>query len=102
MKGTQGFTNKDHLVIKKVMIGFLISKSTLCFNRSFEQCVYLFELVSQVIKVAYGPLVFSSPEPNAQVSFSDQNSSIVCRRWHVVVVVVVVNFSHFHLLLRNH
>ena len=37
-------------------------------------------------------VLFSSPEPKAQVSFSDQNLSIV----------VVVNFSHFHLLLLNH
>ena len=40
-----------------------------------------------------GHTVFSSPEPKAQMSFSDQNLS--------VVVVVVVNFSHFHLL-ENH
>ena len=39
---------------------------------------------------------FSSPEPKAQVSFSDHNLSIV------VVVIVVVNFSHFHLLLVDH
>ena len=38
---------------------------------------------------------FSSPEPQAQVSFSDHNLS-------VVVVIAVVNFSHFHLLLQNH
>ena len=38
--------------------------------------------------------VFSSPEPKAQVSFSDHNLP--------VVVVVVVNFSHFHLLLQNY
>ena len=37
---------------------------------------------------------FSSPEPKAQVSFSDQNLS--------VVVDIVVNFSHFCLLLQNH
>ena len=36
-------------------------------------------------------IYFSSPESKAQVSFSDQNWS----------VVVVVNFSHFHLL-QNH
>ena len=39
---------------------------------------------------------FSSPELKAQVSFSDQNLSVV-----VVAVVVVVNFSYFHLLLQN-
>ena len=36
-------------------------------------------------------VVVSSPEPKARLSFSDQNLS-----------VVVVNFSHFHLLLQNH
>ena len=39
-------------------------------------------------------ILFSSPEPKAQVSFSDHNLS--------VVLIVVVNFSHFHLLLQNH
>lgn len=38
-------------------------------------------------------LVFSSPEPKTQVSFSDQFFSLS-------VVVVDVNFSY--LLLRNH
>ena len=42
-------------------------------------------------------LLFSSPEPKAQVSFSYQNLSVVRRS-----VVVVVNFLHFHLLLQNH
>ena len=36
--------------------------------------------------------VFCSREPKAQVSFVDPLS----------VVVVVVNFSHFHLVLKNH
>lgn len=35
---------------------------------------------------------FSSPEPKAQVSFSEQNLSVVCRR----------KLSQFHLLLQNH
>ena len=39
-------------------------------------------------------VIFSSPESKTQVSFSDQNLSLV--------VVVVVNFSHFRLLLQNH
>ena len=43
---------------------------------------------------------FSSPESKAQVSFSDQNLSIVrchrCRHRHCCQ-----NFSHFHLLLQN-
>ena len=41
-------------------------------------------------------LLFSSPEPKAQVSFSDEICPLS------VVVVVVVNFSDFHLLLQNH
>ena len=45
---------------------------------------------------------FSSPKPKAQVSFSDQNLSIVRHRCCLVVVVIVVNYSHFHLLLQNH
>ena len=39
---------------------------------------------------------FSPTELKAQVSFSNQNLSVV------VVVVVGVNFSHFHLLPQNH
>ena len=49
------------------------------------------------IKYAYrneSRTFFCSPEPKAQVSFSDQNLS--------VGIVVVVNFSHFHLLLQNY
>ena len=38
--------------------------------------------------------ILSSSEPKVQVSFSDQNL--------LSVVVVVVNFSHFHLFLQNH
>ena len=44
-------------------------------------------------------LVFSSTEQKEQVS----NLSVVHRhRRHVVVVIIVVNFSHFCLLLQNH
>ena len=35
----------------------------------------------------------------AQVSFSDQNLSVIV---FAVVVVIVVNFSHVYLLLQNH
>ena len=42
-------------------------------------------------------MFFCLPKLKAQVSFSDQNLSVVI----VVVVVVVINFSHFHLLLQN-
>lgn len=35
---------------------------------------------------------FSSPKPKAQVSFSEQNLSVVCRR----------KLSQFHVLLQNH
>ena len=47
-------------------------------------------------KVKTWVLFFSSPEPQAQVSCSDHNFSVV-----VMVVVVYVNFSHFHLLKNN-
>ena len=42
------------------------------------------------------------PEPKVQVSFSNQKLSVVRRRRCLVFVGVVVNFSHFHLLLQNH
>ena len=41
-------------------------------------------------------LYFSSPEPTAQVSFSD------CLSVVYLIVVVVVNVSHVRLLLQNH
>ena len=41
--------------------------------------------------------LFSSPELKAQVSFSDHLSSVVRLSVHLSV-----NFSHFHLLLKNH
>ena len=44
------------------------------------------------------PLIFSSPELKAQVSFSDHLSSIVCPS----VRHLSLNFSHFLLLLQNH
>ena len=43
--------------------------------------------------VVLAAITISSHEPKAQLSFSDQNFSIV---------VVVVNFSHFYLLPQNH
>ena len=58
------------------MIFFLNVK--LCYNHSFVQMCLLIETVFQVINVAHGPLVFSSPELKAQVSFSDHLSSGVC------------------------
>ena len=42
----------------------------------------------------YFKLIFSSLEPEAKMRFSDR--FIVCG------IIVVVNFSHFHLLLQNH
>ena len=42
--------------------------------------------------------IISSPTPKVQVSFLIE----ICPLSFVVVVVVVVNFSHFHLLLQNH
>ena len=52
-----------------------------------------FFFISSVISL------FSSPEPKTQAGFSDHNLSERChclRR-----CIVVVNFSHFHLLLQN-
>ena len=45
----------------------------------------------------YCQLMFSSPELKAQVSFSDQLSSVVCLSVHLSVI-----FSHVYLLLQNH
>ena len=45
----------------------------------------------------YCQLMFSSPELKAQVSFSDQLSSVVCPSFHLSVI-----FSHVYLLLQNH
>ena len=42
--------------------------------------------------------IISSPTPKVQVNFLIE----ICPLSFVVVVVVVVNFSHFHLLLQNH
>jgi hypothetical protein len=47
--------------------------------------------VTQVSDVACGPLVFSSPELKAQVSFSDRFLSVV----RLSVCRLSVNFSHF-------
>ena len=41
---------------------------------------------------------FFSSSPKAQVSFYDKNLSVVV----LICFVVVINFSHFHLLLQNH
>ena len=43
-------------------------------------------------------LVFSSPDPKAQVSFSDCMLHVVRPR----SICLFVNFLHFHLLLENH
>ena len=50
---------------------------------------------SVCLQICIQPVNFKLPEPKAQVRFSDRNFSIV------LVVIVVVNFSHFHLL-QNH
>ena len=43
---------------------------------ALSKCVYWLERVSQMSDVAHVPLVFSSPELKAQVSFSDHLSSV--------------------------
>ena len=58
MKETQGFTNKDHSLIKKEMIFFSSSPSQ-CYDMiiALSKYFYWFKLVSQVSDVAYVPLV---------------------------------------------
>ena len=46
--------------------------------------------------------IISSPERKAQVSFPDQIRPLSLVIVFVVLVVVVINFSYFHLLLQNH
>ena len=61
-----------------------------CYDiiKALLECDFRFGLVSEVSDEAHGSLmfvvivifcVFSSPEPKAQVSFSDQNLSVVRR-----------------------
>ena len=45
---------------------------------------------------------FSSPEPKAQLSFSDPNFYDCPSLSLSSCVGVVINFSHIHLLLQNH
>ena len=49
-------------------------------------------------------MLISSPEPKAQLSYSDKKNSPLSVFVVVInaVVVVVVNISHVHLLLWNH
>ena len=58
----------------------------------FANSNYLYQ--SAIIKCHF--FLFSSPETKAQVSFSEHNLSVV------VVDVIVVDFSHFHLFIKNH
>ena len=46
--------------------------------------------------------IISSPERKAQVSFPDQIRPLSLVIVFVVLVVVVIKFSYFHLLLQNH
>ena len=70
-------------------------------NLFFVHCVYLFVFQDSFCNVAY--VFFSSPEPKAQVSYSDQNCLLsVVFVVIVVAVFVVINFLHFHVLLHNH
>ena len=65
--------------------------------RLFKRRYYAF-LKGVISPFMHETSTFSSPELKAQVSFSDQNCPVSV----VIVVVVGVNFSHFHLLLQNH
>ena len=51
------------------------------------------------LKQTFKLSIFSSLELMAQVSFTDRNLSVVCCL--LSIVIIVVNFSHFHLL-QNH
>ena len=69
------------------------------FSETLKYSLYIFYMLNKYyIHVLYkkNKPLFSSPEPKAQMSFSNQNCPLS------VVVVVVVNFSNFHLLLQNH
>ena len=57
MKGTQGFTNKDHLITKRRWLVFSSDNQHYDIVIAFNKCVYWFERVSQVSDVAHGPLV---------------------------------------------
>ena len=57
-KGTQGFTNKDCLIIKKGDDNFSPLKNQhYDIITTLKKCVYWFELVTQASDVANGPLV---------------------------------------------
>ena len=65
-----------------------------------------FEILSDRTKFCQTELFFSAPEPKAQVHYCDHALSVVRRpsvvRPSSVRPSVVVNFSHFRLLLWNH
>lgn len=70
-------------------------------GKTLKECftgenIYLAPTVSRIKKKK-----FKSPEPKAQVRFSDKNVFIVCHHC-VVFTVVVVNFSYLSFLfLQN-
>ena len=41
VKETQGFTNKDHSILKKEIMGCFLSQLILCYNHSYSQLCFL-------------------------------------------------------------
>ena len=84
-------------------LSFLIQRGENYYILNFSGNIYLKQKCWY--KDITAPLVFSSPELKAQVSFSDHLSSVVCPSVCPDIhpsVRLCVNFSHFHLLLQNH
>ena len=73
-----------------------IFKESVLLEHITENVLPQKEINSCNVLLGISGVVFSSPELKAQVSFSDHLSSVVC------LSVRLCNFSHFHLLLKNH
>ena len=58
MKRSQGFTNKEHLFIKKGVITFFSENQRYDIIIDLSKCAYLFKLVSRVSDVARGSLKY--------------------------------------------
>ena len=77
---------------------WLVFSSNFCIEVAHNYWHNFSSLLYPRLAVVVGKrhLLISSPEPKVHVSFFDQICPLS------VVVIVVVNFSHFHLLLQNH